>query len=229
MPVIAFDLDDTLYDETTFADSGFSVVATYIEKRYNIPHSLVYSIFREKAKCSRNRVFDRAFTDLGIYTARLVRECVRIYRTHTPDISLWAEAERCLERFAGFPIYIVTDGNVTAQAGKLKALGLYDHPHVKRCILTWRYGRSRGKPSPYCFELICKRERTKPDQVVYVGDNPLKDFVGIRPLGFRTVRVRTGQHGNLEVDAEYRADVEIENLDHLDFKLLRNLGLRVEV
>ena len=41
---------------------------------------------------------------------------------------------------------------------------------------------------------------------MYVGDDPSKDFRGLRPLGVRTVRVLTGRHAALAVPSD--ADAE---------------------
>jgi putative hydrolase of the HAD superfamily len=117
---------------------------------------------------------------------------------------------------AHYPIYIVTDGNKHVQLAKLQALGLYDRLPVKRCFITRRYGVHREKPSPHCFQLICKMEQVSPDQVVYIGDNPNKDFVGIKPLGFRTVRLLRGNYAQLRKPKEYEADVVLRSLDELD-------------
>ena len=35
--------------------------------------------------------------------------------------------------------------------------------------------------------------------MLYVADHPRKGFVGIKPLGFRTLRVLTGQHLTVKV------------------------------
>jgi putative hydrolase of the HAD superfamily len=54
-----------------------------------------------------------------------------------------------------------------------------------------------------------------PDEVIYIGDNPHKDFVGIKPLGFRTVRIMRGNHRHVEMPPEYEADHRISSLVEL--------------
>ena len=54
--------------------------------------------------------------------------------------------------------------------------------------------------------------------MVYVGDNPTKDFKAPRDLGWLTVRLRhaQGEHARTEpVSAAFRADAEIATLDDL--------------
>ncbi|MGG3881913.1 HAD family hydrolase [Bacillus smithii] len=87
---------------------------------------------------------------------------------------------------------------------------------MKHCYVTHRYGIHNAKPSPYCFMHIIEREKVNPHDVVYIGDNPKKDFVGIKPLGFKTIRVMTGQHRSIEMPKEYEADIRIESLAQLE-------------
>ena len=99
------------------------------------------------------------------------------------------------------------------QARKVAALGLAGR--VRHAYLTNRYGRHRAKPDPHVFELICRREGVAPGEVTYVGDNVRKDFVGIKPLGFNTVRILRGNYAHLEADAAHEADRNIRTLDEL--------------
>jgi putative hydrolase of the HAD superfamily len=224
MPVIVFDLDDTLYDEMSFVRSGFLAVAAFLEEQKGIPSRQSFAEMLEwLEREGRGQVFDAVLRKHKCFSRRLARRCVTVYRTHRPDIKLLPDAERALEMIGGvYPQYIVTDGNKLVQWNKLKALGLIDHPHIRRCFVTRRFGIRNEKPSPYCFGLICRAERVEPCDVVYVGDNPNKDFVGIKPLGYRTVRIRRGAWAGLRKPAEYEAEYEIDALTEL-VDLLRQI------
>jgi putative hydrolase of the HAD superfamily len=217
MPVIVFDLDDTLYDEMTFVRSGFRAVAAFLEEQRGISADRSCAeMMKLLERDGRGKVFDSVLREHGCHSKRLVRQCVSVYRAHHPDIRLLPDANHVLERLgAEYPLYIVTDGNKHVQWNKLKALGLADHPRIRRCFVTRRFGIRHEKPSPYCFHLICRAERAEPRDVVYVGDNPNKDFVGIKPLGFRTVRIRRGSYAGLRKSAEYEAEYEIDHLTEL--------------
>ena len=169
----------------------------------------------------RTNIFDKVFIHLGIWSKNLVRKCVSIYRQHDPNIELFSAAQECLNKFSDIPLYIVTDGNTTAQRNKLIALNLYYSSRIKHCYLTWRYGLKHSKPSPYCFFLISKRERVLPQNIIYIGDNPYKDFVGIKPYGFRTIRVHTGQYKCIDIDTHHDADTNINSLSELSVPFLK--------
>ena len=57
----------------------------------------------------------------------------------------------------------------------------------------------------------------------YIADNPKKDFIGIKPLGFKTIRIRQGMFKNLEADESQKAHCEIKSLDEIEQTLLNKL------
>jgi len=214
MPVLVFDLDDTLYPELSYVHSGFRAVAAFLSPLLGVAaEALAAGMIAEEAEQGRGQVFDNVLRQHGRWSKTLVTACLRTYRQHKPTLNLYTDAERCLARFADWPLYIVTDGHKEVQARKVAALGLAGR--VRHAYLTNRYGRHRAKPDPHVFELICRREQVEPGQVIYVGDNVRKDFVGIKPLGFRTVRILRGNYAHYEADAAHAADHSIQTLDEL--------------
>lgn len=216
--VLVFDLDDTLYDELTYVQSGFKAVAAYLHQNKGIVQQECLAWMLERLASGRGKIFDDLLLHYGIYNPNLVRRCLSVYRAHQPEIKLDPEADCCLERFESFPKYIVTDGHKGVQCRKIQVLGL--QPRVDFCYITHRYGIRNAKPSPYCFLKICEREEVKPQQVIYIADNPRKDFVGIKPLGFQTVRVMQGQHRSVELSLAYEAEYRIPSLGKLTGEFL---------
>ncbi len=216
MPVIVFDLDDTLYEEITYVHSGFRAVSSYLHQTLGIDPEQSYAQMREILKAEgRGKVFDRMLALHGRHSLKLAKQCLAVYRGHVPDIALAPDAVDCLRLLSSFPMYIVTDGNKLVQQRKLQALGLLADPRIRRCFISRRFGIRNEKPSSYCFEKICRLEQTEPQDVMYVGDNPRKDFVGIKPLGFRTVRILRGEHAALRMPSAYEADREVRDLREL--------------
>ncbi len=88
--LIAFDLDDTLYPELSFVESGFRAVARTVEERF--PHArkfyeLLWSIF---SAGERRSTFDAALQQAGLGESEItVAELVQIYRSHMPCIDLF--------------------------------------------------------------------------------------------------------------------------------------------
>jgi putative hydrolase of the HAD superfamily len=216
--VLVFDLDDTLYNEVMFVQSGFRAVAEFLFQTYAVPMQESYSLMIEILKSGRGRIFDDVLLYFEIFSKKTVEKCIYIYRRHRPNIELYNDTIECLLRFKNYPVYIVTDGNKLVQKNKLVALGLYDT--VKFCFITHRYGVKNAKPSSYCFLKICKREKVDPCEVIYIGDNPHKDFVGIKALGFKTVRIMRGHYKEIVKPEAFEADRKIQSLDELTEEFL---------
>lgn len=222
--VIIFDLDDTLYDERHYVESGFRAVANFGFQEFGWEPEASFNFMIEVLDTEgRGAVFDRWLTSKGAYTKKLVQHCVSTYRHHTPKINLLPEAEKVLNTFASYPIYIVTDGHKIVQQKKIEALGL-----ASRCYhvyITHRYGLKYSKPSIYCFEKIRERENCKWHNLMYVGDNPAKDFVNLNPLGVSTVRVLTGIYRAVEAKPTYDAFYTINSLNQIFYLPCFNQGL----
>jgi len=220
--VLVFDLDDTLYDETGYVMSGFKAVADFADRTWRIPSADSFTfmerIFKETG---RGNVFDKMLKKYNKYSKSNVSRCLSVYRSHEPAIHLLPDATRCLKRFGHLPLYVVTDGNKIVQHKKIKALGL--ETMVKKAFITYRHGVKNSKPSPYCFLKISNLEKTEPESIFYIGDNPNKDFIGIKPLGFKTIRILRGEHKGVRLKVEHDAHKEILSLDEITPELLKEM------
>ncbi|WP_327460392.1 HAD family hydrolase [Sphingomonas sp.] len=212
--ILIFDLDDTLYVERTYVQSGFRAVAAWGERRFGWPAEQSYgSMLETLDREGRGAVFDEWLAAHGRRSATLVAEAVRTYRQHEPDIQLAPEAAELLRRYRRWPLYLVTDGHKLVQLRKVQALAI--EPLFRKVFITHRYGIANAKPSTLCFERIRSRERCDWRDMVYIGDNPAKDFVNLRPLGMRTVRVLTGEHKNRPASESQEAEFRIASLTDL--------------
>lgn len=211
--VIVFDLDDTLYDEIAFVKSGFRAVAEYFLP--NDSDTMFETMMAVLENEGRGKVFDATLTHFGLGTKCNIKKALNIYRTHTPKISLNDDALEVVAHYKALkiPLYVVTDGNKIVQANKIKALGLQNY--VKKSLITHRYGIINAKPSTYCFEKIAHFEAVEYKEIVYIGDNNNKDFVGIKKLGFQTIRIRQGMFKSVQKDAAFQAHQEIDSLREL--------------
>ena len=218
--ILVFDLDDTLYVEATYVESGFRAVAQALRRRYGWNATESLTLMHEALRTQgRGAVFDTLLAAHGVRTRTAVRECVALYRHHTPRIALAPEANAFLRDWPG-RLYLVTDGHKVVQAKKVEALGIQSR--FERILITHRFGRHHAKPSPYCYDLIRRAERGEWSELVYVGDNPAKDFVSLNIRGSTTVRVLTGEHRDVVARPGYDARYRIDSLRELA-PLLRTL------
>lgn len=213
--ILIFDLDDTLYEEMSFVISGFRAVARHGREmfKWDDVESLEFLIKTLQAE-GRGRVFDRWLETYGRMSKANLNDALRIYRHHTPTIEIFPAAQRVLDLYRQrTPLYLVTDGHKIVQRNKIRALNIWDD--FRRIFITHRFGIHNAKPSIHCFNLIRQAEGCDWRSMVYVGDNPHKDFVNLKPLGVLTVRVKTGPYRNTMVPASHDAEVSIADLQAL--------------
>jgi putative hydrolase of the HAD superfamily len=214
---VLFDLDDTLYREHDYVRSGFAAVAKRLASEPSAPPAdeLYASLEREWLSNGRGRVFDAVTERFGLRVP--VAELVEVYRDHEPELSLYPDAERALARLEASTrqFGVLTDGAAGVQRRKLRALGL--DTRVPCIVVTDDYGVDASKPSLVPYRIALEQLELPAPEVVYVGDNPHKDFIGARALGMATVRVRrpVGDHAQTVLDREHEADRDIASLDEL--------------
>jgi putative hydrolase of the HAD superfamily len=212
--VLIFDLDDTLYPERTYVESGLRAVARFGREEcgWNAQGSFRFMLEALDQK-GRGAIFDRWLASHDQNRKGLVERCVRAYRQHEPRLVLYPEAKELLAGLKRLPLYVVSDGHKVAQQKKAEALHL--DRWFRKVLLTHRYGLEHAKPSTYCFNLIRLQEGCAWSDVVYIGDNPAKDFVNLNRLGATTVRVLTGLHKGVRAKTGFDARLTIPSLGHL--------------
>jgi len=219
--ILIFDLDDTLYPELDFVKSGFSEVAKLLKEKHGFSYiKTLNSLLDILSLSGRGRVFDTFLTQENIYSKELVAKCISRYRSHTPKIRLYPEAEKFLKH-SKYSLYLVTDGNKLVQKNKIQALGITKY--FKKIFITHNYGINSAKPSLYCFEKIRKLENCNWSYLLYVGDNPAKDFVGLNKKGAATVRLLMGSHKTVKVPMGFDAKIKFSSWVSLN-KFLASMG-----
>jgi putative hydrolase of the HAD superfamily len=213
--VLIFDLDDTLYDEMSFVTSGLHAVASFGESLFGWEEGESFEFMHATLqKNGRGKVFDEWLRAKDRHTRTLVARCVNVYRHHNPNIALFPIAKQVLELYERkCHLYLVTDGHKDVQENKVNALQIATL--FKRIFITHRFGIRHAKPSLHCFEIIRRAERCEWIDMVYVGDNPAKDFVNLNAVGAQTVRVSTGSHSSVVAHPHYDARITIPDLSYL--------------
>lgn len=217
MKALLFDLDDTLYPEREFVESGFRAVARYLEETESLDREdLFRRMMRILDREGRGHVFDTVLKEFDRYRPELVPVLVHVYRTHSPTITLFEDVEPGLRRLraVGVRLGVVTDGLATVQRRKIAALNL--EPLVDVVVCTDEVGRDHWKPSVVPFQVAMELLRVEAAESAYVGNDPSKDFAGPRDLGMKTILMRRPgtEQENAEAD-ERIADLTIRTVDEL--------------
>ncbi len=212
---VVFDLDDTLYPESAYVASGFRAVGEALAKEHSL-HGFGELAASLAASGVRGNVFDEALRRSGVAAERvgaLVAWSVERYRDHRPDIALFPEAHEALDGLRGkVKIGVLTDGWLAAQRRKVEALGLAER--VDAVVFSDSFGREHWKPSEVPYRAVADALGVAHDGCVYIADNPAKDFITARALGWRTVQVsRPGQtHPSVAPSDAHAAEVSAVGL-----------------
>lgn len=211
-----FDLDDTLYCEHNYVQSGFRAVAKNLALYCEKEPDIIYSMLFEEWKASgRGKVFDEVCRKLDVDLD--ISWLVQIYRHHTPNLCLYDDALKTILELKrrSKKLGIITDGNSAMQWNKIESLGIKDY--FDFIIVTDDLGKEYWKPSETPFRKMAECLELPFEQCVYVGDNPHKDFVTAKKLGMGTVRIirPIGDHMKTRLTKEYEADWNIYSLEEL--------------
>ena len=175
---VIFDLDDTLYSEKEYVRSGFKALSDYLGGGYE---KKLYGFFE-----AGKPAIDEMLKELGREDEKA--EMLTIYRSHRPDIHLYAGVEELLKklRAEGKKIGIITDGRPEGQRNKIAALGLAEL--TDDIIVTDELGGIQfRKPCDISFRILQTRWRMNPGEMIYIGDNAVKDFQAPQQLGMKSL------------------------------------------
>lgn len=212
---VIFDLDDTLFPERDYVVSGFAAVEKEIESRFGIEGSAkrMTELFDESASDVYGRFLrenSAAFTESDIAVLK------DVYRRHEPRMTLRKQARRTLlnVRASGFKIGVITDGRAYQQRAKMRALKL--SPLIDAAVVTDELGGEKFfKPCPKAFEEIAKMLSVLPEETVYVGDNPQKDFAVKKYIDLKTVQLLGGMYSDRPYLYGIEPDAKINSLAEL--------------
>lgn len=219
---IIFDLDDTLYSEKMFVVSGFQAVSKYISKKYNIPYETIFiKLKKDFERGVRKNNFNVLLEELGIKDDSLLNKLIDIYRYHFPDISLDAGMEKVIKELSvNFKLALITDGHPLTQKNKIAALKLSNYFDL---IKINDISKGESKQDLEIFRDIIKQIGEKNNNMIFVGDNPLKDFIVPKKLGLYTVRIvkKDGIYSHIKKNLEF-IDYTIEDIREL-FKVIEDI------
>jgi len=178
-----------------FVVGGVGAVARLIERRYpdvGLVEPVIMGILDSEGPF---HLFDHGLGLLGIpRDEALISEMVRTFRSHRPVLEPWPGVRELLSglKAARVGIGLVTDGYLDVQKAKWDALGLHDLFDAV-VICSDIDGVAFPKPDRASFVkvagMLADAMGAEPSPLVYVGDNPQKDFPAPDALGWKTVRV----------------------------------------
>lgn len=204
--VLVFDLDDTLYPERQFALGGFAASARWAEAALGVAPGLAEEMVRLLDSGHLGTLFPAVLKARApAHTPEHLAAFVAAYRDHEPEIALFDDAAWALQHYAAQgPLGLITDGTHGVQARKVSALGI--GRHFREIVYTNALGgRQYHKPHPLAYEKVEAALGASGLRLVYVGDNPSKDFVVPNARGWLTIMVERPEHARIHADAKVAA------------------------
>lgn len=206
LDAILFDIDDTLFSTTVFADKArraaidAMVRAGLRADRSDALRELdeVLAEFSSNYGNHFDKVVDRLPPEAseGVNKAVLVAAGVVAYHdTKWRELQVHDDVYEVLKWLAGTRLVrgIISAGITVKQAEKLVRLKLLEFLSPQAIFFTDQVGFS--KPNPKLYRRVLQRLKLEPGRCMYVGDNPTHDIDPCNQEGWYTVRVRrSGRH-----------------------------------
>lgn len=225
---VVFDLDHTLFDR--YGTLRAVLPEMYSRMRDSIPENLSQEDFIEGLIAGEKQHIYHGWD----YTAdRLVE--MGIFNEGTKGADVW----RCLFTYCwplaavkypfteptlirlkemGLKLGIITNGEHDLQWNKLRLLNfdyLFDE-----IVISGDVGAQKPESKP--FEVMSEKLGIEPENLLYVGDNPLNDVEGSRKAGYIPVWVKT--IGNWCFDNIERSEYEVDTVAEIPNLVLKING-----
>jgi putative hydrolase of the HAD superfamily len=207
MKAMIFDLDDTLILEKEYVKSGYQAVSKLLESKLQMESSMIYQLLWQLFEDDSKQVFNRLYEHLKIpYEISDIKNLIKIYREHIPQIELLEDAKETIQilKCRSIKLGIISDGYAITQRNKvdaMKADKIFD-----KVILTDELGQEFWKPNKKAFELMQQEFQIPFEEMVYVGDNPEKDFYVKKYIPIMTARIY--REDGVYKDREYRENIK---------------------
>lgn len=187
---IIFDLDDTLYPEKEYVRSGLAAISKcepFVPKDFEA----LWNSFIEG-----NKPIDDVLNQKGQYTEEVKIRLLEKYRSHVPHIKLYLGVKEFLDTWKiaspSHRLGLITDGRVYGQNNKIDSLAI--RSYFDEIIITDELAGLTGnelrfrKPNTIAFQIMRERLGINYPRLVYIGDNPNKDFRAPLQLGMKVIR-----------------------------------------
>lgn len=239
LEAIFFDLDDTLFSTSDFAErarraSVEAMVKTGLKME---PDDLLVELGEVVAEFSSN--YDHHFDQLlrrvpkrfykGVNPTFIVSAGIIAYHeTKSQELQPFPDALEILQALTKTSLIrgIITSGLSIKQAEKILRLGIYELLTHNALFISEQIGIN--KPNVKLYKRACSDLNLKPSQCIYIGDRAPRDIDPPKSIGMTAIHmVRGGKHasakGKLEPDYTVNDFYQLAEILKTDYDL--DLGM----
>ena len=210
LDAIFFDIDDTLFSTSVFADKARrSAIDAMIRAGLRADRAEALRELDEViAEFSSNYSghFDKVLDRLGPESTEgnnraviVAAGVVAYHATKWRELKVYDDVYEVLKWLGSKPVQrgIISAGITIKQAEKLVRLEVLEFLTPSAIFFTDQVGFS--KPNPKLYRRVLQRMKLTPGRCLYVGDNPTHDIDPCNREGWATVRIRrSGRHATEE-------------------------------
>jgi len=220
LELVAFDLDNTLYDEGLWYEAALPPIADHLAAQSGRLSPEIHAFLRARLGAKGrhyNRLFDDALQEVGLPRDPHLGEVLAIFREAPTALEPFPAMRELLADLAGrYRLGLITSGQAPVQARKLELLGI--RPLFASVIFSSTL--PENKPGRMPFDRLLASVGVEPARAAYVGDNPLFDFRGANEVGMLTIRVPNPELDGLVVPEGWEARLRVTGILELRSLLL---------
>ena len=218
LDAIFFDIDDTLFSTTVFADKA----------RRNAVDAMIRAGLRAERRDAMRELEDVIAEFSSNYSGHFDKVLDRLgpesHAGNNRAVIVAADVYSTLRWLSNKPLIrgIISAGITIKQAEKLIRLDVLEFVTPSAIFFTDQVGFS--KPNPKLYRRVLQTLDLKPERCLYVGDNPTHDIDPTNNDGWTTARIRrSGRYAH--IDGETEANYEIRDFIELRRILESDFGL----
>ncbi|HEY1122337.1 MAG TPA: HAD family hydrolase [Haloferula sp.] len=175
---MAFDLDDTLFDRRAALEL---LLERWTEAKVDPRRVTQMNLLPQ-----RELLAELALLSGGIDVTTVARR----FRADFPAcVASDAETIAVLDglQATGVPLGLLSNGSPGMQLAKLRACGAASYFQPRRRLIS---GAIRiEKPNPQAFHLLADRLGVSPGEILFIGDDPLRDIAGAMAAGMNACQI----------------------------------------
>lgn len=187
--LVIIDLDDTIYSEYDYVQSGFRHVAEQISSLLNYSVPFLMEKMNGFFINDKKTVFNQLINLINVNNVMNLEKLIHLYKFHIPQIKPYDDFyDFCKNlEMKNISLVLLTDGDTVQQ--KNKVTGLKIEKYFRRIYYSDSYGIEFRKPNSKIYLEIINDLKIDNNEIIVVGDNPNKDFYCKESLGISSIQI----------------------------------------